>query len=178
MSIRSTNIACAAAIICAVAVSALPSQSAPQLRVTSIRELAELPTPLPYPFDEKANADRAVDAALARAKAEHKLAFIDLGGNWCGDCRVLASLMDLPEVKRFMDAHYVVVTVDVGRFNKNLQIPARWGIEERLAGVPAVLIIDPSDNSLIDRGHFVALADARHMTPQAIADWIAQWARS
>ena len=151
--------------------------AAPSLKVTSISDLAQLPTPLPYPYDEKANADAQVNAALAQAKAQHKLAFIDLGGNWCGDCRVLASLMELPEVRRFVNAHYVMVQVDVGRFNKNLQIPARWGITQRLAGVPAVLIVDPYTTALIDKGHIAALADARQMNPQAIADWIAKWVR-
>jgi thiol:disulfide interchange protein len=155
---------------------AAPAFAAGQLNVTSIKELSQLPTPLPYPYDEKGNADAQVNAALAKAKAEHKLAFIDLGGNWCGDCRVLASLMELPEVKRFVDAHYVVTQVDVGRFNKNLQIPARWGITQRLEGVPAVLIVDPNTNALVDKGHIAALADARHMTPQSIGDWLAKWA--
>ena len=151
--------------------------AASSLKISSISELSQLRTPLPYPYDEKANADAQVNATLAAAKAQHKLAFIDLGGNWCGDCRVLASLMELPEVKRFVEAHYVAVQVDVGRFNKNLQIPARWGITTRLEGVPAVLIVDPNTNALVDKAHIAALADARHMTPQGIADWIAQWAR-
>jgi thiol:disulfide interchange protein len=156
---------------------ALPAFALAPLKITSISDLSQLPTPLPYPYDEKANADAQVNATLAAAKAQHKLAFIDLGGNWCGDCRVLASLMELPEVKRFVEAHYVVTQVDVGRFNKNLQIPARWGITTRLEGVPAVLIVDPNTNALVDKGHIAALADARHMTPQGIADWLAQWAR-
>jgi thiol:disulfide interchange protein len=163
----------AAVVLCLAGSTA----NAAALKVTSISDLSQLPTPLPYPYDEKANADAQVNAALAQAKAQHKLAFIDLGGNWCGDCRVLASLMELPEVKRFVDTHYVVTTVDVGRFDKNLQIPARWGITTRLEGVPAVLIVDPNTNALVDKGHIAALADARHMTPQGIADWLAQWAR-
>lgn len=145
-------------------------------KVVSISMLAELPTPLPYPYDEKANADAAVNAAFARAKTEHKRVLIDLGGNWCGDCRILSAVMDLPEVKAFVDAHYIVAVVDVGRFNRNLQIPARFGITQRLEGVPSVLIADP-DGTLIDRGHTAALADARSMTPQALADWLAQWAK-
>jgi hypothetical protein len=76
-----------------------------------------------------------------------------------------------------VDAHYVVVLVDVGRFNRNLDIPAHYGITERLEGVPAVLIVDPRTDRLLDAGHQAALADARSMTPQALADWLAQWAR-
>jgi thiol:disulfide interchange protein len=158
----------------AATVAFAPAFGAP--KVTSISSLAELQTPLPTPYDESANADAAVNAALAQARREHKRAFIDLGGNWCGDCRVLAGLMELPEFKSYIAAHYVVVSVDVGRFNKNLQIPARWGIAQRMEGVPSVLIVDPVSDRLIDADHTAALADARHMDPQSIMDWIAKWA--
>ena len=151
-----------------------PSRAAPAPRV-SITSFAQLKTPLPYPYDEKADAVAAVAAAKARARADHKLLLIDLGGDWCGDCRVLAGTIDLPEVKAFVDAHYVVVTVDVGRFDRNLAIPAHYGITSRLEGVPSLLIVDPLSDSLLDRGHVAALADARDMSPQALADWLAQW---
>jgi thiol:disulfide interchange protein len=175
---ESVNMRTGLILLAAAALAASMAQAAPAPHVTSIASLGDLQTPLPYPYDEAAGPDAAnahVDAALARARAEHKRAFIDLGGNWCGDCRVLAALMEVPEIKRFIDAHYVVVSVDVGRFDKNLQIPARWGITERLVGVPSVLIVDPVTNRLVDRDHTAALADARHMDPQSIADWIAEW---
>jgi len=139
----------------------------------SISSLAQLATPLPYPYDEGADANAQVAAAMAKAKADHKLLLIDLGGNWCGDCRVLAAFMRLPEIAAFVDAHYVVVPVDVGRENKNLQIPGRWGVT-KLQGVPSLLVVD-RQGRLIDAGHIAALADARHMTPQGLADWLAQW---
>jgi thiol-disulfide isomerase/thioredoxin len=155
---------------------AAPASAAPAPRV-SITSFAQLKTPLPYPYDETADANRAVADAKAKALASHRLLLIDLGGDWCPDCRILAATMDLPEVKAFVEAHYVVVTVDVGRFDKNLQIPARYGITKRLEGVPAVLIVDPVSDRLLDGGHIAALADARSMSPQALADWLAQWAR-
>jgi thiol-disulfide isomerase/thioredoxin len=163
--------------LAAAAILATPAAAAPAPKV-SIDSFAKLKTPLPYPYDEKAGV-KATNAAVAKAKAraakEHKLLLIDLGGNWCGDCRVLAGTLELPEVKRFVDRHYVLVTVDVGRFDKNLQVPAAYGITKRLEGVPSLLVVDPKTNKLLDGGHVSALADARHMTPQALADWLAQW---
>jgi thiol-disulfide isomerase/thioredoxin len=159
------------ALWAAVAAAAIP---APKV---SIAEFAQLKTPLPYPYDETANADKVVAMAMARARAAHKLLIIDLGGNWCGDCRILAATVELPELKAFVDRHFEMVTVDVGRFDKNLQIPARYGITERLEGVPALLVVDPATDRLVDAGHIAALADARHMSPQALADWLAQWAK-
>jgi thiol-disulfide isomerase/thioredoxin len=160
--------------LAAVVLAAGPAFAAPAPHVTIV-SFEQLRTPLPYPYDEHADADAAVAQAKAQALAARKLLLVDLGGNWCPDCRILAGAMALPEVRAFVDAHYVVVTVDVGRFDKNLQVPARYGVTHRLEGVPSLLVVDPGTDRLIDAGHIAALADARHMTPQALADWLAQW---
>ena len=162
--------------ISAALVLAVPAWSATAPKV-SLRSLAQLPVVERYPYDEHADADRAVAAAFARARKSHKRVLIDLGGNWCGDCVVLANVMQLPEMKPFLAAHYEIVSVDVGRFDKNLQIPARFGIKKRLAGVPSLLIVEPDGKTLVDAGDVSALADARHMTPQGLADWLAKWAK-
>ena len=148
--------------------------NAPHIRIASFEQLAK---PLPLPYDEQANARAVVAAAKARAKARHKLLLIDLGGNWCLDCRLLAGIMDLPELRKFVAAKYEVAVVDVGRFDKNLDIPAHYGITDRLEGVPAVLIVDPRTDRLVNAGHIAALADARSMSPQALADWLASWTK-
>ena len=100
---------------------------------------------------------------------------IDLGGNWCADCVVLANFIRLPEMRRFMAAHYEEVLVDVGRFNRNLQIPARFGITKRLEGVPTLLIATP-DGKLVNGGDVFATADAHSMTPQSLAAYLAKYA--
>ena len=164
--------ALAALVLAAPAIGA--PAAAPKVGIDSF---AQLKTPLPFPYDEQANADAQVARAKARAKASGKLLLIDLGGNWCGDCRILSATMDRPDMKPFLAKHYTTVLVDVGRFDKNLQVPAHWGITERLEGVPALLIVDPKTDRLIDAGHIAALADARSMSPQALADWLAQWTR-
>ena len=155
-----------------VALSAAGAVAAPAPKV-SIASLKDLPTPLPSPYDPAADAKADVAAAAAKARAAHKLLLIDLGGNWCGDCRVLAGIMRLPEIAAFVNAHYVVVVVDVGHMNRNLEIPARYGVG-KLDGVPSLLVVD-ARGRLKDAGHVAALADARHMTPQGLADWLASW---
>lgn len=144
---------------------------APKVAVASFDHLAQ---PLPLPYDSQADATKAVAAARAKARAQHKLLLIDMGGNWCLDCRILAGTMALPRLKPFLDKHYVEVTVDIGRFDKNLAIAQHYGIA-KLAGVPAVLVVDPRTDRVVNKGHAEALADARSMNPQALADWLAQW---
>ena len=159
-------------IALATAGSALAAP-APQM---AIRSYAELKTPIPAPYDEKANADADLNRALARAKANGKRVLIDLGGNWCGDCLVLSATMHRPELKAFLDRHFEVVMVDVGQFDRNLQIPARYGLKDRLEGVPALLVVDPkSGKQIVSRPQITDLANARAMSPQGLANWIAQW---
>lgn len=153
---------------------ALPAAAAPAPKI-GIDSFAQLTPPLPYPYDEQAHANADVARAKALARKTGKLLLIELGGNWCGDCRILTATMERPDLKPFLTRHYVTVLVDVGRFDTNLQIPAHYGITERLEGVPALLVVDPKTDRLLDPGRVSALQDARHMTPQALADWLAQW---
>jgi len=148
--------------------------TAPHMPITSFEQLNK---PLPLPYNEGADAKAAVAAAKARAKTGHKLLIIDLGGNWCLDCRILAGTMEVPTLKTWLARRYEVVTVDVGRFDKNLDIPAHYGITDRLKGVPSLLVVDPKTDKLLNAGRTAALADARSMNPQGLADWLAGWAR-
>ena len=170
MILRPTAFALVMALASLSAAEAAPH--APALTVTSMSDL----TVPERPYDEAANADAAVDAAFEKARETHRRVMLDLGGNWCGDCRVLAGIMELPAMKRYLEAHYELVSVDVGRFNKNLQVPARFGFKERLVGVPTVLVAN-ADGSLVNKNDVFALADARHMTPQALADYLARYAQ-
>jgi thiol-disulfide isomerase/thioredoxin len=169
-----------AALLIATAV-AIPAAAAVPAPKVGIDSFAQLQTPLPYPYDESQSA-KAVDDAVAKARARalkrKRLLLIDLGGNWCGDCRILAGTLERPEVKAFVERHFEFVAVDVGRFDKNLQVPAAYGITYRLNGVPALLVVDPRSNRLLDKGRESALQDARSMTPQALVDWLAQWPKS
>jgi thiol-disulfide isomerase/thioredoxin len=162
------------ALVLAALAAAAPALAAAPPK-TGIASFAELKTPLPYPYDEHADADAAVAKARAEARKHGKLLLIDLGGNWCGDCRVLDGTLQLPSVKAFMDKHYTVVMVDVGRFERNLQIPAHYGFNTRLKGVPTLLVVDPKTDRLLNRDDVFALSSAGDMSPQALADWLARW---
>jgi thiol-disulfide isomerase/thioredoxin len=160
-----------AAIAAFLSLPALAAAPAPRVSAGSLDQLAQ---PLPLPYDEKADAHAELASAIKQARRHNKLLLIDLGGNWCPDCRVLSGIMALPEVKAFLDKHYVVLEVDIGRYDKNLDIADRFGAHYD-KGAPAVLVVEPKTSALKNPGHTLALRDARHMTPQALADWLAQW---
>lgn len=129
--------------------------------------------PIKAPYDTAADARKAVDAAFATAKASHRPVLLDFGGNWCPDCRSLAGVLDAPEMKPWMAQHFEPVLIDVGRFKKNLDIPARWGV--KLTAAPTVLVVSP-DGKLLNGDAVFALADARSYSAQKVADMLAGWA--
>ena len=134
----------------------------------------QLVRPLPLPYDLNADSKGELDAALARAKKSGKRVIVDLGGNWCGDCRVFSAMVSSPQVKPFVDAHFEMVMVNVGRYDTNLDIPARFGLD-KLGAAPTTLIVS-ADGKLLNGDDTVALKDARAMTAQAVVDWLAHWA--
>ena len=159
------------ASVLALTVATAQATEAPRVSLGSV---AQLHTPLPYPYDETANPNPEIAAAFERAKKSGKRVLVDFGGNWCPDCRILAGVMALPEMKSFIAAHYEVATVDVGRFDKNLDVVHRIGVP-KLAGVPTVVIADAGGKP-INITNSAELANAREMTPQGIANWLARWA--
>ncbi|TWB38041.1 thioredoxin family protein [Nitrospirillum pindoramense] len=176
MTVRATFSALGVAALMTLPVL-LPVGAAAQVAAPQVGAV-ELKQPLPYPYDEtidNAAVNAQVDAALAKAKKEHKRVLLDFGGNWCGDCRVLAGLVELPEVHSFLDKNFVMVTVDVGRYTKNMDVPARFGVP-KFKGVPTVLVVE-ADGTLVNGDASFDLTDARHMEPQAVVDWLAKWAK-
>jgi thiol:disulfide interchange protein len=118
-----------------------------------------------------------VDAALARAQSNGKRVLIDLGGNWCGWCRLLAGVMELPEMKPVMVDNFELVTVDIssasGKIDRNLDIPARFGVGE-ITGVPWMIVLE-SDGTVLHSSYEVT--DQNHEQPQEMAEWLVSWAK-
>jgi thiol-disulfide isomerase/thioredoxin len=168
---RRTLLALSAAMLLLPAAAA-PSH-APHVAIASINEL---PRPLPAPYDASADAHAQVEAALARARRSGKPVLIDFGANWCADCRVLAGVLELPEMKAWVGQKFELVQVDVGQFDRNLDIAKRFS-RTPMQAIPAVFVIDAKTGKLRNGGAELALGDARTMSPQAIADWLAKWVR-
>lgn len=139
-----------------------------------IRSVSQLPRPLPSPYDASVDAKAQVNAALKRARKSGKPLLIDFGANWCADCRVLAGVLELPEMRPWIARHFELIQVDVGEFDRNLDIAIRFS-GKKLGAVPAIFVIDGKTGKLRNADSTLALGDARVMRPQAIADWLATW---
>lgn len=124
------------------------------------------------PYDEAADAKRDIDDALAAAKKSGKSVLLVFGANWCGDCKVLDAELKREKVDHLVRDHSHVVKVDVGRFNRNLDIVNRYEPSLLKKGIPAVVLLD-ADGKVKRRTVDGELSDARKMGSDAIGAFIA-----
>ena len=118
-------------------------------------------------YDESADAPAQVAQALANAKSDNKQVMIVFGANWCGDCKMLDGEFKKPALKALLDKNYVIVKVDVNRFNKNLDVVKPYG-DVIKKGIPSIVIASPA-NQLVYATHGGELADARKMGEAGVA---------
>lgn len=133
-------------------------------------------TAIDEPYSAEADAHGELDAAYERAAARGTRVLVKFGGNWCPDCRIFAGMLELAPVRAYADAHYEIVAVDVGRYERNMDVVARFGLGA-LEGVPTV-IITTADGEIINTGTSAEWRTARERNPQDVLDYLTRYAEA
>jgi thioredoxin 1 len=124
-----------------------------------------------YPAD--ANAEHEIAEALQTAAKTHKRVMLIFGGNWCYDCHILDEAFHTPEIGPILNKYFVVVHVDVGEYNKNLELAKKYEVPlER--GVPAAAILE-SDGKLLVSQKNQEFEKARSLAPEDILAFLNKW---
>ena len=111
-------------------------------------------------YDPKANAEKDVAAAIAKAKKEGKHVLLQIGGNWCIWCyRFNNFVLSDPELKKILNNNYVVYHLNFSAENKNLDCMKKLGFPQRF-GFPVLVVLDADgnrlhtqDSSLLEKGN-------------------------
>ena len=124
-------------------------------------------------YSDTADAHAEIREALARAAHEHKRVLLDFGGNWCGDCQVLDIYFHRPPNASLLADNFVLVDVNVGRYDKNLDLAQKYGIPLQ-KGVPALAVLDAHGRVLYSQrqGEFEAM---RKMDPNSVTEFLEHW---
>jgi len=102
------------------------------------------------PFQPSENYLADVDAVLARAESEDKLALIVMGANWCHDSRGLVEHFSDPELAATLEQDFETILVDVGLLERGKDLITRFGMPV-IYGTPTVLIVDPKSRRLLNK---------------------------
>ena len=123
----------------------------------------------PLPYDESADAKADVQRALSTAKASGTPVLVIFGANWCPDCRALDKALSTGKNAELIAREFKVVKVDVGQFDRNLDLAARYGNPVK-KGIPAAVVLSP-EGEVVYATRLGELADARNMSDTGIYDF-------
>jgi len=146
-----------------------------------VAEQREEATRLKGPAEKKdlypagADVQKEISQALQAAGKSHRRVMLVFGGNWCYDCHVLDAAFHSPEIAPTLNGNYVVVHVDIGEYNRNLDIAKKYDVPlER--GVPAAAILE-KDGELVVSQKNQEFEKARSMSPEDILAFLNKWKR-
>src|SRR5262252_3776348 len=141
-------------------------QAAKQLPQPTRAELRNI-----YPDDVDAKAE--IVEALETAKKTHRRVLLIFGGNWCYDCHVLDAAFHSKEIAPTLNKNYVVVHVNIGEYDKNLDLADKYDVPLK-KGVPAAAVLK-GDGTLVVSQKNQEFEKARSMTTDAVLAFLEKW---
>jgi thiol:disulfide interchange protein len=151
-----------------------PAATAATSPTTAVRQPVTTPPAVrKHLYSAEANPQSDITAALKQASVEHKRVILDFGGDWCGDCQVLDIYFHQPPNAALLEKNFVLVHVDIGQFDKNLDITEKYKVPLK-KGVPALAVLD-SDGKLVYSQEAAEFGDMRYMYPTSVTDFLNKW---
>jgi len=127
----------------------------------------------PNLYNPQANAKLEIKEALEHAARGHKNVILVFGGNWCYDCHVLDLAFHHPEIEPTLKAHFLVVHVDIGEYDKNLDLAEQYQVPLK-KGVPALAVL-ASDGKLLYSQRGGEFEAARSLAPEDVMAFLKKW---
>jgi len=124
-------------------------------------------------YPASADAKKEIDEALHSASPAHKRVLVVFGANWCYDCHVLDEAFHSPEIAPTLEKYFVVVHVDIGHADKNLDLAQKYDVPLN-RGIPAIAVLDSAGKLIFSQKHGEFEA-ARSMATEDILTFLNKW---
>jgi len=97
-------------------------------------------------YDARRDAAADIESAVASARTTRKRVLLNIGGDWCKDCRDLDAMFAAdPALAALRDERYIVVKVFTGSENRNDTVLARY---PKLNWVPTLIELDEAGRAV------------------------------
>jgi len=146
------------------------------LAVTSFAQWAKAPLRIPSQRDPNlyradVDAQQEIAQTISEADKENKRILLVFGAAWCGDCYALDYGFHQPRVEPLLSANFKVVHVNVGRFDKNLDLVKKYHVDLE-KGIPSLAVLTPKGGVLYSTAEFER---ARVMTEEDLITFLNAW---
>ncbi len=95
-----------------------------------------------YHQDHKTPTVQSIDQARAEARLNHKVLMVEFEADWCSDCQALSRSLQERGIRDYLMRHVEALHVDVGQFNRNLDIARSLGVDVN-QGIPVAVFFLP-----------------------------------
>lgn len=127
--------------------------------------------PNPQLYRANVNAAEEIHKATVIASKEKKRILLVFGANWCMDCHVLDNAFHRPRIAPLLNANFLVVHVDVGQYDKNLELAKQYHVDLE-KGVPEIAVLNTSGSLLYSTSEF---EKARVLSEDDVVKFLNEW---
>ena len=118
-------------------------------------------------------SDSALAARITRARedasASGRRVLLDFVADWCGDCREVVRLSHESPARDVIEERYIVIYVEVGRFDRHRALIAEHGVDR----IATLVVLDPESGERIAKRTLEPIhGEQRGFTSAALAAWL------
>lgn len=125
-------------------------------------------------YNPEADAKADIAATTAKAKLENKHVFIQIGGNWCGWCKLFNDLTTTDEeLKTYIAGNYEVVHLNYSKENQNFDVLEQLEFPQRF-GFPVFVILD-SNGKRIHTQSSGYLEEGQGHSKKLVLEFLQSW---
>jgi len=121
-----------------------------------------------YHQNHKTPTVESIDQARVKARRNHKVLMVEFQADWCSDCRALSRSFQQPSIRDYLARHVEALDVDVGQFDRNLDIARSLGVDVN-QGIPAAVFFLPEQGSASRKIGNAQILDYLHQLEDSVA---------
>ena len=123
----------------------------------------------PFVPMSEAELDARIAEARREAGASGRRVLLELVADWCGDCREVVRLSREEPARGVIEAGYVVVYVEVGRFDRHRALLREHEVDR----IATLIVLDPASGRRLARTTLEPITGPqRGLTSAALAAWL------
>ncbi|WP_320046934.1 thioredoxin family protein [uncultured Ilyobacter sp.] len=126
-------------------------------------------------YDTKADANELISQAVRKAAGDNQRVLVMFGGNWCGWCHKLHDVFtNNRDIAKLVKSEYQLVLVDIGNFDKHMDLVSKYGVDLKKVGVPYLVVLDAEGKALTRQETGSLEVGAKH-DPAKVTAFLDKW---
>lgn len=101
----------------------------------------QMPVIMPSLYDGTDVSKDTLDSFITNTLNEEKQPLFLFGANWCPDAQCLDAILRLPTFESYLNEHFAMMRIDVGKYNRNMSLMEPLGLASQ-EGIPRVIVLD------------------------------------